>query len=164
MGTLAEYALAALQEVVDLVFGVDDGELAQVLDAFQPLLLYFCDVVFESERLQDGLMASLGSSVLLFKVLQNVAHAKSYTAHLVGIGGADALAGGAYFVLAFLGFVGCIKHTVGGHDEVSFLRDVQAVLQFMATLLKSLCLLHEEVGSQHHTVADDIDLLTLENA
>ena len=49
LGTLAEHRLSAAQDAVDLVLGVDDGELAQVLDALKPFLLDLSDVVLETE-------------------------------------------------------------------------------------------------------------------
>ena len=109
-------------------------------------------------------MAGLGGCIFLLEVLQNITHTQAGAAHLVGIGGADALAGGAHLVLAFLSFVGSIEHTVGGHNEVCLLRDVQALLQWVPALFQCFCLIHEEVGSQHHAVADDIYLVALEDA
>ena len=109
-------------------------------------------------------MTGLGSGVLLREVLEDVAHTQTIAADLVGIGGADALAGGAHLILTLLGLVGGIEHTVGGHDEMRLLGDMQTALQLMATLLKGLGLVHEEVGGEHHTIADNVHLTTLEDA
>ena len=122
--TLAENGLSLAQEAVDFVLRVHDGELAQVLHAFQPFLLHLRDVILEAERLQNCLVAGLGCGIFLWEVLQNVAHAQTRAAHLVSVGGADALTRGAHLVLALLRLVGSVEHAVRGHDEVCLLRDV----------------------------------------
>ena len=109
-------------------------------------------------------MACLGGSIFLLKMLQNVAHAQTGAAYLVGIGGANALTRGAHLVLALLSLVGGIEHAVGGHNEVRLLRNMQALLQRVSALLQRLGLVHEEVGSQHHTIAYNVHLVTLEDA
>ena len=49
LGTFAQHALATLENVIDFMLRIDDGELAQVLNALQPLLLHLGDVVLEVE-------------------------------------------------------------------------------------------------------------------
>ena len=53
---------------------IDDGELAQILDTLEPLLLDLSDVVVEVKRLQDSLMARLGFGILLLEVLEDIAY------------------------------------------------------------------------------------------
>jgi len=53
---------------------------------------------------------------------------------------------------------------MGRHDQVSLIRDVQARLKLVSALSQLLGLAHKEVGGQHHAIADDIDLATLENS
>ena len=109
-------------------------------------------------------MTSLGGCIFLGEVLKNVAHAQTVTAHFVSICRTDALAGSAHLVLTFLSLVGSIEHAVSGHNEMSLLRDMQTRLQLMAALFQRLGLFHEEVGSQHHTIADDVHLAPLKDA
>ena len=109
-------------------------------------------------------MACLCSSILLREVLQDITHAQTVTRHFVGICRTDALTRSAYLVLTFLGLVGSVQHAVCRHDEMCLLRDVQTRLQLVAALLQCFCLVHEEVGSQHHAIADDVHLTALEDA
>ena len=109
-------------------------------------------------------MTSLCLCILLLEVVEDIAYAQTIAGNLIGIGGTNALAGGTYLVLALLGLVGGIEQTVGGHDEMGLLGDMQALLQFMATGLERLGFLHEQVGSQYNTITDDIYLTTLEDA
>ena len=109
-------------------------------------------------------MAGLRSGIFLLEVLEDVAHAQARAAHLVGVRGADALARGAHLVLALLCLVGSVEHAVRGHDEMSLLRDVQALAQRVSALLQRLRLVHEQVRGQHHAVADDVHLVALEDA
>ena len=109
-------------------------------------------------------MAGFVGGIFLFKVVEDIAYAQTIAGNLIGIGGTDAFAGGTYLVLAFLGLIGGIEQTMGGHDEMGLLGDMQALLQFMAAGLERLGFLHEQVGSQYDTITDDIYLTTLEDA
>ena len=109
-------------------------------------------------------MTGLGGSILLVEAVQNVTHAQTVTAHLVGIRRTDALTRGANLVLTLCSLIGSVQHTVRGHNQVCLLRDVQTRLQLVAARLQGLCLVHEEVRGKDHTVANDVDLATLENA
>ena len=62
------------------------------------------------------------------------------------------------------GLDGAVENAVGWHDEVGFLRDVEALAQGMAGLLKALGLIHKQVGGEHDTIADNVHLAPLENA
>ena len=53
---------------------------------------------------------------------------------------------------------------MGGHDEMGFLGDMQTSMQIMTAGLQSLGFVHKQIGCQHHTVTNDIDLSTLENS
>ena len=70
-------------------------------------------------------MTGLRFGVFLGDVLENITYTQTITADFVGIGRADALAGGAHLVLALLGLIGSIEHTMGRHDEMGLLRDMQ---------------------------------------
>ena len=100
---------------------INDGELAQVLDTLQPFLLYLRDIIVEVERLQDSLVASLCSSILLREILEDITNTQTRATNLVGISRTNALTGGAHLILTLLSLIGCIEHTVGRHDEVSLL-------------------------------------------
>ena len=132
--------------------------------AGKPLLLHLSNIVVEVERLQDCLVTGLSGSILFREVLQDIAHTETVAAHLVGIGGADALARRTHLVLALLGLVGSIEHTMRRHNQVCFLRNMQSALQLVSALLQRFGLVHKQVGSQHHAVADNVHLATLEDA
>ena len=138
-------------------------ELAQVVYAFEPLLLYLVNVVFKSHGLQDSLMTGFVGCIFFIESFKYIANTQAVTANLVGIGRAYSLTCRTYLVLTLLGLVGSIKHTVGRHDEVSFLRDVQAFLQLVTAGLQSHCFFHKEVWRQYDTIADNVHLATLEN-
>ena len=95
-------------------------------------------------------MAGFVGGIFLFKVVEDIAYAQTIAGNLIGIGGTDAFAGGTYLVLAFLGLIGGIEQTMGGHDEMGLLGDMQALLELMATGLERLGFLHEQVGSQYN--------------
>ena len=101
LSTLAKHRLAFTQEVVDLVFAIDNGELLHVFDALHPLALHVGDVIVgKAQGTQRLLMTSLVSLIFSFEVIEDVTHAQAVAAHLVGIGGTDALTRGANAVLA----------------------------------------------------------------
>ena len=166
LSTLAENGLAGTQCLVDLMFGIDQVEAAEVVYALEPLLLdlrklytIYCKI----QTIKDSLMASLMSGIFLFEVVEDVTHAESIARDLIGIGRTNALTGGAYLVLTLLRLIGCIEQAMGGHDEVGLLGDMQAVLQLMTASLQCLGFLHEQVGSQDDTIAYDIRFVSLEN-
>ena len=103
-------------------------------------------------------------SVFFLEVIEDVTHAQTVARHLIRIGRTNALTGGTYLVLTLLGLVGCIEHTMGGHDEMGLLGDMQTGMQIMTAGLQCLRLVHKQVGRQHHTVTDDVDLSTLEDS
>ena len=121
LSTFAEHTLAALQDIIDFMLTVNNGELAQVLYALQPFLFYFGNIVFKVERFQDSLMAGLCSSILLGKVLQDITHAQAVARYFVGVCRTDAFTGGAYLVLTLLSLIGCVQHAVCRHNEVRLL-------------------------------------------
>ena len=79
LSTFTENALARAQHLINLVLAVNQVELTQILNTFQPLLLYFVDVVFKVQRFQNSLMASLVGSILLLEVVEDIAHAQTIT-------------------------------------------------------------------------------------
>ena len=74
-------------------------------------------------------MAGLVGGIFLFKVVEDIAYTQTIAGNLIGIGRTNALAGGTYLVLALLGLIGGIEQTMGGHDEMGLLGDMQALLQ-----------------------------------
>ena len=75
----------------------------------------------------------------------------------------SSFAGGADFSGAFEGFVGGVKATVRGQDEVGLLGDAQYFLKVYAALLQGFCLIGEEQGVQHYAGAYEICVLVLED-
>ena len=80
-------------------------ELAQILNTLEPLLLDFVDVVLEVERLQDSLVTSLGSGILLLETIEDIAYTQTIAADLVSIRRTNALTRGANLVLTLLSLV-----------------------------------------------------------
>ncbi len=94
---------------------------------------------------------------------EDVAHTQSVARNLVGVGGSDALACGAHFVLALGSLVGGVEQSVGRHDEVCLFRNVESLAQGVPAALEVAGLVHKQVGSQHDAVADDVDFVSLED-
>lgn len=86
------------------------------------------------------------------------------TAHLVGIGGADTFAGGAYFPGTHWRLLGGVEHTVGGEYEVCLFRDIELAGDVVSAGGQCFGFLLEEYGVEYDTVADDVDFTTLEYA
>ena len=141
-------------------------ESIEVFHALHPVLLdLFQSVeVGPSHALERGEVATLGGLIFLLKAVEDVADAETRARDLVGIGRADALARGTDLRFALGGLDGAVENAVGWHDEVGFLRDVEALAQGMAGLLKALGLIHKQVGGEHDTIADNVHLAPLENA
>lgn len=110
-------------------------------------------------------MTRLGCGIDRLEVgAEQVAHAHAVAAHLVGVGGADALARGADLGTALGGLVGCVEDAVRRQDQVGLLRDAELAGQVVAAGCERLGLLAEEHGIEHHAVADDVGLAALEDA
>ena len=109
-------------------------------------------------------MTGLRLGVFLLEVLEDITNAETVSADFIGISRSNTLTGGTYLILTLLGLIGSIEHTVSGHDEMGLLRDMQTLVQMMATGLQGLGLLHEQIRSKHHTVTNDIHLSTLEDS
>ena len=113
---------------------------------------------------QNLLVAFLEALVLLNEIVEDIANAQSHTCCLVGIGGADSLAGGSHLVLALGGLIGTVEHTVGRKDKVCTAADVQTLRQAVACSLQFVGFLHEEVRCNDAAVAYDVQLTLVENA
>ena len=150
--------------MVQHMFAVDEVELLQVFQGSKPLRLQLGDVIRVVQRLQDRFVASLGSSILLFEVVQQVAHTQTVTADLVRIGRADALAGRTDFALALGSFVSRIQDPVCRQDQVSLFGNIQLFRQIVSTGSQCLGLLLEQERIQNDTVADHVHLATLEDS
>ena len=158
-------ALVRGEALVDEILAVDDVETTQVLDRREPLLFQLGDVVLAGQAAQDLLVASLGAGVYLFEIgAQHIAHAHAVAADLVGIGRADALAGGADPGAALGRLVRSIEDAVRGQDQVGLLRNAELLGEVVAAGRERFGLFTEKDGVDHHTVTDDIGLTALEYA
>ena len=128
LGTLTKDGLALTNGSVYLMLRINQVELTEILNALEPFLFYLSDVILEVERLQDSLMACLVSGILLLEMVQDITYAQTISRDLVCISRTNALTGSTYLILTLLCLIGSIQHTVGRHDEMSLLGDVQALL------------------------------------
>ena len=126
LSPFAENGLTLLQNTIDLMFGIYDGELTEILNTLEPLLLDVRDVILKVERLQDGIMSGLCLSIFLLEVIKNVAHAETITGNLIRISRTNTLTSGANLVFSLLGFIGSIEDAVGRHDQMGLLGDMEA--------------------------------------
>ena len=102
--------------------------------------------------------------IFLGEVIQDISYAQSCTACFLAICGADALSCGAHFVLAFSCFIGTVKHTVGGQDEVSTLADVKSALEVIAGRFQFVGFCRKQVGRYHASIANDIQFALVEDS
>ena len=165
LGSFGEDVLALGKGLVDFYLGVGEVELAHVLYAFHPELLFLGDVVVGVVEVCENLLVTLFEClVFLLEVFEYVAYAQAYAAGFVAVGGADAFACGAYFVFAFGGFVGAVEDAVGGEYEVGAPADVETVFDLIACAFEFTGFGHEEVGGYDAAVADDVELALVEDA
>ena len=109
-------------------------------------------------------MARLGTGVNLAEVgAQQVAHAHAVAAHLVRIGGADALARGTDFRAALGSLVSRVENPVRRQNQVCLLRDAELPRQVVAAAGQLLGLGTKQNGVEHYAVTDDVGLAALEN-
>ena len=163
--TLREDRLAVGQAAVHEILAVHDAEALEVLDGLEPLGLELRDVVAVIQAAEDLLVARLGLRVDRPEVgIEQVAHAHAVAADLVRIGRADTLARGADLGAALGGLVGRVEHAVRRKDQMGLLRYDELPGQIMAAGRQRLGLLAEQDGVQHHAVADDVGLASLEDA
>ena len=112
-----------------------------------------------------GQVLALELAVALDEVgCQDVAHADAVAGNLVGVGGADALEGGAYLGAALGLLVGGVHHAVGGQDEVGFLADKQVLCGIDTFLGEGVNLLAEDAGLDEDPVAYEVGFLLVEDA
>ena len=140
-------------------------EAAEVFHSLEPLLLQLGDVILIVETFEYLLVTRLGSGIDPLEIgAQQVADTHAVAAHLVRIGRADALARGADLGTALGGLVSRVEDAVRGQDQVGFLRNAELAGQVVAAGGQRFGLVTEKDGVDHHSVADDIGLATLENA
>ena len=162
--TFAKHTLSGLQQVVDFVFAIHQMKLFQVFNGFQPFFFQRCNVVFIVHALQDLFMTSLCLCILFFKVAENISYTQSVTTYFVGICGADALTGCSYLCISLSSLVCRIQHTMSRHDKMGFLGDVQTFLQRVSAGFQRNGFSFEQSGIKHHSIANDIHFIALENS
>ena len=117
----------------------------------KPLLFQLGDVVLVGQAAQDLLVASLGAGVYLFEIgAQHIAHAHAVAADLVGIGRADALAGGADPGAALGRLVRSVEDAVRGSTR----NDKKLVMDAFDDMImrgcgKPGCIIHSDRGSTY---------------
>ena len=146
------------------MLAIYQGELTEVFDTSHPLLLYLGDVILEVHALEDILVTCLCLGIDSVKVAKDIAYANTIAADLVGIGGANALTCGTNLGIALGSLVSRIEHTVGRHNEVRLLGDVETLLERMARCLKGLGLSLEQCGVEDHAITYNVYLVALENS
>ncbi len=147
------------------MLAVNDMEPAKILHTFHPFLLNLIKPfeVCPAQSLQHLHVTLFVSSIFLVKILKDITHTQTITADLVGIRRSNAFSGRPHFVLAFSSLNSAVQNSMGRHNQMCFLGNVESGSQLMPTLLKIFSLVHKQIRSQNHTVANDIDLITLED-
>ena len=92
-----------------------------------------------------------------------IAHTQTVAGNLVGIGRANALQRRANLGVAFGLLVGGIHHAMARQYKVSFLRNKQVLRGIDPLLGQRLDLLTENARLDKHTVANQVNLLAVEN-
>ncbi len=109
-------------------------------------------------------MASLVCGIFFFEIIKDVPYPQSVATDFIGICWSDAFTSCSHLVFAFRCFYGSIEQAVSGHDEMSFLRDVQPFTQVVPAFFKFLGFSHKQVWCKHNTVAYDVYLPSLKDA
>lgn len=109
-------------------------------------------------------MSGLEGFVLGREIVDDVAHAQSCSAGFFAISRPDSFSRGADGVFTFGGFVGAVENAVCGQDEVCPCADVESAAEVIAGSFQFLCFLHEEIGRDDTSVADDVDFSFIEDA
>ena len=164
MRTLAEHALALIEQTVYHKLAVDDVITLHILYGVHPLLLKLLHIAALTKSGKQIHVALLGSGIFSCKIVENITHTQSVAAYLVGISRSDTLAGGANLSITLQLLVCSIEQAVSRHNQVSLLRNLQDTLNVHTTLLKRLCLFAEQHRVEHHAISYNVDLSMLENA
>ena len=139
-------------------------ELTKIFNTFHPLFFQFCNIIFIVQTLQNSFMTCLGCSIFCFKIMQDIPHTQSITAHFVSIGRANAFPGGSDFRRAFGSFVCGIQNAVSRKNQMRFLGNVQTFFQRMSACFQCFGLSLEQSRIKHYSIAYNIHLVSLKNS
>ena len=167
LSTLEENGLALLDGLVEHGDGVADVRAEDLCCSHDGIERDGGIRSGPAEALQlliGGLDASLEHG-LQTNGVDEVHHANADATGFVRIGGADALLGGADFLVAEGFLLSGVNITVDGQHNVCAVGDEQIVRgNLHALLAQVLNLLHQRSGVNHNTVADDVYLARPQNA
>ena len=165
MRSLGKHRLSFGEGAVDFCLGVREFEAAHVFHALHPQFFFFRDVVIRIMQVAENLFVTrFERTVFLFKVLFDVADTQAHAGGLVAVSRTDALARGAYLVLALGGLVGAVEHAVGRQNEMGAAADVEARGDVVAGGFEFAGFCHEEVGRDDAAVAYDVRFAFIEDA
>ena len=163
LSTFAKNALAVFQIIVNLMLTVYKMELFQIFDTFHPCFFQFCEVIFVVQTFQDLFVTSFRRTVFLFEVMKDITYTNTVTANFIRISRANAFTGCSYFRISLGCFVSSVQYAVCRKDEMSFLRNVQTLFQWVSRCFECLSFRFEQCRIEHYTVTDNIYLISLKN-
>jgi hypothetical protein len=144
-------ALALAEQVVEEVFGVGELKGAQEIYCGEELSfeLFDFELLIIVSR-QHGVVG-YGFLITSFKIgLQDVADAETNATNFVGVRGADAFEGAAYFGAATGFLVDAVEGAVAGEDELGLFGDVKVFGPIHSSIGKLL-----ELGAENHRVENN---------
>lgn len=107
-------------------------ELFQIFDTFHPCFFQFCEVIFVVQTLQYLFVTSFRRTVFLFEIMKDITYTNTVTANFIRISRANAFTGCSYFRISLGCFVSSVQYAVCRKDEMSFLRNVQTLFQWVS--------------------------------
>ena len=159
MCTFRQYRVTGSKQAVHLHLVVNNREAAQCHSCLKP------SRIVHTVNTEQAQMLVAKRMVAFHKVgQQQVAYAQTYTRSLVRISRTNALAGGAYFVLALSAFLRCIQETMSGQNKVSTFGYTQRGKDIYAYLLNGTNLVHKNERVNDYSVADNVLRSLTENA
>ena len=138
-------------------------ELFQIFDTFHPCFFQFCEVIFVVQTFQDLFVTSFRRTVFLFEVMKDITYTNTVTANFIRISRANAFTGCSYFRISLGCFVSGVQYAVCRKDEMSFLRNMQTLFQWVSRCFECLGFRFEQCRIEHYTVTDNIYLISLKN-
>ena len=138
-------------------------ELLQIFDTFHPCFFEFSEIIFIVQTLQNLFVTSFCRTIFLIEVMKNITYTNTITAYFIRISRTDTFTGSSYFRISFSCFISGIQNTVRRKNEMSFLRNVQTLFQWVSRCFECLSFRFEQCRIEHYTITDNIYLISLKN-
>ncbi len=103
------------------MLAVDNVVALYIFDCIEPLALKLGKFRLLAHCLEHREVTIACRLIFCVEIVVDIAKTQAVAAHLVGIGGTDALSCGSYFGTALGALVGSVKQSVGGQNQMHLL-------------------------------------------